>query len=873
MSGHVVGGHRFTGSQSIAERSLEMARLDGSPMSEYIRWLCPLNDHVILNKDGSLMACLDFSGRDLDSTRPEDLNQVRSQLIYSLEQIQDLAPTLTWQVRRRVTTKYPLAQFTDPIGASLDANLREKFIRDVHYVNRHTLALCLPPSAAATRVMQAVERAQGQGFMKVAGLFLGGLVKTARGQDDFPYESMQDVQQALEHFEKALSTFMAGTAALRTRLLRGDQLGGFLQLASTPSSDLECRSSLALSNGGLTLLDEVIPQGIINNDWADAIEFEHNGRKTWACCYTLDLRKRQRLQIDMLDELMSAPFEFTLSHVFKGLPRSKATRVVGEALTYHSNRKYSIKSFLAAAFSHGDVSRLPTNEAREEDSDEARLLQAQVEAGREGVGYYYGVLMPQASSIEDLLEAQKRAEELMQGARLSPRLEGLHKFSSFCATIPGSAEEVARWIKITAENFVDLCPARTVADGSFINQYLTETSGVACHALVAFPTKAKTPFYYTGYVGAVGHEVIIGGTGTGKTSLATVLWSQFRKYPGARVLVFDKNYSCRPAIYLQGGSYIDLNPERQQGQDRKRMSPIAALMQDASLRHLSFLVRWIELLASMRGYSVSADDRKELERALKATAELGARQPSSLRLGTVVVRLDGTTELAKQLSMWVGDSANASYFDNEVDDINLDQLTGIEMGSILGNEELAAPFMSYAFYRVEVRLRDMGAREDAPVPTQIYIPEVWYFLRHKQFARELDEWLVTLRKLGARVTMDTQTPDKLVESEVFPAIRDNIPTVIFTPNPRAGTASLRRMYINELGLNEQDLKFIETGVPGQDYYIRTGEISRRISMRLPPEVVAMTRSDPKAQKALDHYITLGLPEGWQTRYLKEMVDD
>ena len=871
MSGKVYGGFRFDPGHSVAQRTEQFEAVEGSPLAEVIRWLMPLNERVILNKDGSLMACFDFVGKDVDSSDPEDVNQVRSQLVYVMEQLQDLGPTITWQVRRRITTKYPQGVYPDAITSRMNDLQAEKFISDVHYVNRHTLILSLPPAGGSTRLVDAIARAQSRGLFQIGRILLGGLYKSIKGDDDFPYSNMEEVEQALALFEKVVDTFLASTAGLKTRVMTGAVLGGFLQLASTPTSDLDCRAELSIH--GTSMLDEVLPQGTINNEYADVLEFQHNTKKIWACSYTLDLRRREKIGMDLLDQLMSAPCEFTLSQVYKALPRNKAAKAVAEAEVYHANRKYSLKSFFAAAVSHGDVSRLQTNEAREKDANEARSLKENIEAGKEGAGYYYGVVMIQAATTAGLETAQKKVEEILQAARLSPRLEGLHKFSSFCATIPGSQEEVARWVKITSENFVDLCPSRTVSDGAYVNEYLSDSIGAPCHALVAFPTKSKTPFYYTGYVGQVGHELVIGGTGTGKTAISTILWSQFRKYPGARVLVFDKNYRFRPAIFLQVGNYLDLNPEKQEGANRKRMSPIAALMKDGSQRHIPFIARWLELLASMRGYTVTSVDRKDLEVALRATAELGQVEPSALRLGTVVVRLDATTALAQQLALWVGDSAYAGYYDNASDDFNIDQLTGIEMGSVLSNEELAAPFMMYAFYRIEVRLRDMGAREDAPIPTQIYIPEAWYFVRQPTFAAELDEWLVTLRKLGARITLDTQNPDKLIQSPVFAAIRDNIPSLILTPNPRAFTASLSRMYTEELGFSEHELNYIARGTPGQDYYIKQGEISRRISMRLSPELVAMVRSDPKAQKALDHYIHLGLPDGWQQKYIQELCHE
>jgi type IV secretion system protein VirB4 len=815
---------------------------------------------------------MDFEGMDIDSTPNEVLNQARQQVAYALEQLQELGCVVTWHVRRRITTKYPSAQFPDPVSQRMDELQHDLFIADEQYVNRHSLTLAMYPQGASARLLGALERSQqrGEGWLDTLKALGAGLWSGIKGEDEFPYKSIDEVQAALEQFDRALDMFLAATSNLNTKVLRGEQLGGFLRLCSTPTDEIDQLSYLPNQD---VYMDTAMPAGQINNEFRDVLEFEHNGRTAWASAYSLSLEKRESVDMAMLDKLMAAPFEFSLTHVFKMLPRGRAQRVVGEVEAYHANRRYPLKSILAAAMAKGDLSGVPVNESRAQAADEARSAKDRISSGNMGLGMYYGTVIVQAQNIEKLMEARKACEGILQSARFEPRLEGLHKLSSWCATIPGSHAEVSRWYKIDRENFVDMCPVRTVDTGAFLNEFLSDQLGQPCTALVALPTKHRTPYYYTGYVGDLGHELIIGPSGTGKTAFATLIWTAFRKYPDSRVVVFDKNYSCRPAIYLQGGSYIDLNPDHQASEQRHKMSPIAALMRDGRTDHIPFLAKWIEMLASMRGYNVTADNRRALEQALRATAELGVNHPEQLRLGTVVVKLSLADDFGKALMMWVGDTAYGGYFDNDSDDFNLDTLVGIEMGTILSDEELAAPFMAYAFYRLASQLREMGAHEKRPIPTLIYIPETWYFLRQKVFQAELEEWLVTLRKLGARITFDTQNPDKLVQSPIFPAFRDNVPNMIFTPNTKAKTSSLMKMYTEELAMTEEEIQFIVNGQPKRDYYMKQGELSRRISLAMPRELIALVRSDVKAQKALEQHISKGLPIGWQQVYLKELMHE
>jgi type IV secretion system protein TrbE len=860
---------RFSPAMSVAERTRAFAKATGNPVAEFVRWLQPIDEQITLNKDGALLACFDFSGLDLDSAANVEINQVRSQLIYAVEQLQEEPLVMTWQVRRRITKRYPEAVFPDPVSQRIDDAQRASFLANVQYINRHNVSLCLYPAASTARILAKLQKVQENsgGIVQSIKALFSGLISGAKGEAEFPYENLEEISQALEQFHKLIDMFLAATLPLGVRLLSGSDLGGFLELCSSPTSEIDTVSDLPNSEA---YMDTCMPVADINNSYRDMLHFEHNGREVWGKCYSIDLRKRQDLQMDMLDKLMASPFEYTMSHVFKFLPRGKGEKMVAEVETYHSNRRYPLKSILVAAIKGGDLSGVPVNDARQEATDEAKNLRDRITVGQIGVGLYYGVVMVQAATAETCKEAGDRCEEILQTARLLPREEKLHKFSSFAATVPGSHEEIARWQKIKTLNFVDLCPLRTVAQGDFYNAHLSQQLGTPSPALLVLPTKHRTPFYFTGYVGDLGHALIIGPSGTGKTTIAILAWTAFRKYKGSRVIVFDKNYSCRPAILLQGGKYIDLNPEKQTGEKRPMMSPLAALLKDGNTTHLAFCASWIELLTKMRGYIPTAGDRLSLEQALRGTVALGITNTKQLRLSSIIAQLDMESDFAKSLLPWVEGQVYGSYFDNDEDHFDLTELGGVEMGTVLSHEELAAPFMSYAFYRIASQLRDMGASTDRPIPTLIYIPETWYFIRQPVFAGELEEWLVTLRKLGGVVWFDTQSPDKLVQSPIFAAFRDNIATKIFTPNRMALTQSLGDMYRNEFALMEHEIQYIANGIGKRDYFISQGRISRRISLGLNAEVMACIRSDTKAQLLMDRYHG---KTDWQDQYIKELSND
>jgi type IV secretion system protein TrbE len=71
--------------------------------------------------------------------------------------------------------------------------------------------------------------------------------------------------------------------------------------------------------------------------------------------------------------------------------------------------------------------------------------------------------------------------------------------------------------------------------------------------LLLAKTKGATPFRLTLHVGDVGHSLIVGPTGAGKSVLLSVLALQFRRYQRSQLVIFDKGRSARAATLGLGG--------------------------------------------------------------------------------------------------------------------------------------------------------------------------------------------------------------------------------------------------------------------------------------------------------------------------------
>ena len=76
-------------------------------------------------------------------------------------------------------------------------------------------------------------------------------------------------------------------------------------------------------------------------------------------------------------------------------------------------------------------------------------------------------------------------------------------------------------------------------------------------ALMMTETRGSTPFRLDLHVDDVGHALVLGPTGAGKSVLLALIALQFRRYIGAQVVLFDRGRSLRAATLAVGGESIE----------------------------------------------------------------------------------------------------------------------------------------------------------------------------------------------------------------------------------------------------------------------------------------------------------------------------
>jgi type IV secretion system protein TrbE len=557
--------------------------------------------------------------------------------------------------------------------------------------------------------------------------------------------------------------------------------------------------------------------------------------------------------------------DFTVVHTYRFLDREGAKKLVMKAEQHYRSQVKGPITQIIEKITGEESDRIDTGQLVLAEDAQAAL----VEITAEGVnfGYHCMSLQVLGEDMADLLHTRKAIAAILSNGGYGVVNEVIHQVGAFMATIPGAADASVRATLVSTRNLADMAIVRSIHPGPAVNKYLTEQRRAPSRSLCLFPTPSGVPELLNLHVGDVGHFMVVGPNGAGKTSLINLLISMFQRYAPCRVIVLDKDKSCYLTVKALGGSYVSLTDA---GGNTSRMNPLRWIDNPARWGDIA---RWIMgAMEAFGGEPINARQAQAINNAIAMSASAGA--DGARRLGAFMTVLQGMdADFAARLAPWVqsdnGSSANyGRIFDNE-DDAFAEQLqagssgiVGIDVGGLLKDERLAPSVLEYLFMSIDDLV-------DGRTPTLIYLEEAWYLLANPRFRAGYEDWIKTMRKRMGAVGLSTQSVEDIRRSGISSTLNDNIKTRIFLPNSQA-LASLD-VYTQLLGLTPEHVQLIRSLTPKRHYMLWQDGRCRVLDASMPPNVLALTRSDALARDAFNRHLDQG-GDDYVARYIKEITN-
>jgi type IV secretion system protein VirB4 len=544
----------------------------------------------------------------------------------------------------------------------------------------------------------------------------------------------------------------------------------------------------------------------------------------------------------LLEGLNHQAFAYRWASRFIPLDKAEANKTLARLRRHWFNKRKSVNALLREVL-YNQPAQLLDSDADNKVLDADLALQA---LGEDHVSFgYLTMTITVADSDRGRVDDKLRAvEQVVHGLGFTAVRERLNGVEAWLSSLAGHVYANVRQPLVHSLNLAHLMPLSSVWAGPGGNAHLEGAP------LLVAQTSGTTPFRLSNHVGDVGHMLIAGPTGAGKSVLLALMALQFRRYAGARIWMFDRGRSARAAVLAMGGTHVALGLGGE-GQDLA-FQPLRAIDQSAER---SWAAEWIAALVEHEKVLVTPDLKQMIWSAL---ASLASAPPGERTLTGLTLLLQSQV-LKAALLPYTMEGAFGTLLDAAEEKLHLADITCFETEALMSQPSAVAPVLTYLFHQLE---HAFDGR-----PTLLILDEAWVFLDHPLFAARIREWLKVLRKKNVAVVFATQSLADIAESAIAPAIIESCPQRILLPNERAAEPQSQALY-HRFGLNARQIELVGRATPKRQYYLQSARGHRLFELGLGPVALALCgASTPSVQKQIDTLLG-SQPDRFAAEFLK-----
>jgi type IV secretion system protein VirB4 len=758
-------------------------------LADFLPWAALVGKGVVLNKDGSFQRTAGFRGPDLDSATPAELVGVTARLNNAIRRLGS-GWALFIEAQRVASQTYPHSAFPDAASALVDLERQDGFEEaGAHYESRYFLTFVwLPPAEDASRIEGWLYEGRAQ-----TGVDPWELLHSFIDRTDRVLQLVEGFMPEVGWLDDAETlTYLHSTISTRQQRVR------------VPETPMHLDALLA---------DEPLTGGL-----EPRLGRHHLRSLTVVGFPTVTFP-------GILDELNRLAFPYRWSTRAILLDKTEAVKLLTKIRRQWFAKRKSIAAIVKEVMTN-EQSVLVDSDAANKASDADMALQ---ELGADDVGQAYVTATVTVWDEDANVAAEKLrlVEKVIQSQDFTCMPEGVNAIEAWLGSLPGHAYANVRQPPVSTLNLAHMMPLSAVWAGPARDEHFQAPP------LLLGKTEGSTPFRFSLHVGDVGHTLIVGPTGAGKSVLLSLMAMQFRRYRNSQIFAFDFGGSIRTAALAMGGDWHDLGGSLSAGSEISvSLQPLAGIDDQAER---AWAAEWVAAILAKEGIPIDPTVKEHIWSALTSLAS----SPIQERTITGLAVLVQSAALKEALRPYCVGGASGRLLDAEAEHLGSASVQAFETEGLIGAG--AAPaVLTYLFHRIEQRLDGK--------PTLLIIDEGWLVLDDPAFAQQLREWLKTLRKKNASVVFATQSLSDIDNSNIAPAIVESCPTRVFLPNERAIEPQITAIY-RRFGLNDRQIEIIARATPKRDYYCQSRRGNRLFELGLGPVALAFCAASSKADHA------------------------
>jgi len=490
-------------------------RRSNTRLADFLPWAALVSEGVILNKDGSFQRTVRFRGPDLDSAVPAELVAIAGRLNNALRRLES-GWAIFVEAQRHSAGPYPANTFPDVASALVDAERRAQFEEaGAHYESSYFLTfLFLPPAEAVAmterQLYEGSNRSVGADAREVLRGFVDRTNRVLQLVEGFmPECSWLDDQESL--------TYLHSTVSTKRHRVRVPEIPMYLDalLADQPLT------------GGLEPM----------------LGYAHLRVLTVVGFPTATTP-------GILDDLNRLAFAYRWSTRAIMLDKTDATRLLTRIRRQWFAKRKSVAAILKEVMTN-EASALLDTDAHNKAIDADAALQ---ELGSDQIGQAFvtATITVWDGDPARADEKLRLVEKVIQGRDFTCMVETVNAVEAWLGSLPGHVYANVRQPPISTLNLAHMIPLSAVWAGEARDHHLKGPP------LFLAKTEGSTPFRFSLHLGDVGHTLVVGPTGAGKSVLLALMALQFRRYPNSQIFAFDFGCSVRAATMAMGGDWHDI---------------------------------------------------------------------------------------------------------------------------------------------------------------------------------------------------------------------------------------------------------------------------------------------------------------------------
>jgi len=410
---------------------------------------------------------------------------------------------------------------------------------------------------------------------------------------------------------------------------------------------------------------------------------------------------------------------------------------------------------------------------------------------------------------------------------------------------------------------------------------------------IVFPTARRTPYGFIFHESDAttgepnGHTIVFGRTGSGKSTVVSMIAAAAMRYEKLRVFMLDRHRGLYVFTKAVGGDYISVDSALGGvGTSPGRLEPLQVAATSENQIHLQNLLRIMAGVEAMTG--LKAEEKAGIERDIASIVRDVFRVPAGERRLEQAVKSGASPNsiVAAALAKWIDDKQLGAYFNGPP--VPADQrlrlrnrLTTFDMTETFdqADKSVAAAICLEIVHRIKMTMREEQA------PALIVIDEFVAMMRDPGFRAQVKTMLLEFRKLGASVVLMAQNPDAI--EQIDPAFTELLRTQMANQFWFRDTNSASPGIYEKWGLGPREIQFIRRADP------RSAAVTHGMLLRRPgsseggpgggESVVLNVDYAPlgelrhffasgktAVELAIDRQRTMG--DGWQRSYLDAMEE-